>query len=215
MTLARETINAIMTTVARTHDWGSRWAYDGKKSLYSIDPKLPFPEVGFVAEIEEEGRKSQFRVQVSCALSLPFLLNTKHRGSLALTGALGAGGQVSQVASAFEIDLGCLNNLSDRWHEAVMALDVVIRHTIGMTPGMITLEVRTPSPLTCITRVSSPAAASGSLENVHNSSLTDTPHSSKSHRPRSSRRSVAARRSAARRRRGAATTRACVPPRRD
>lgn len=49
--------------------------------------------------------------------------------------------QVSQVASAFEIDLGCLNNLSDRWHEAVMALDVVIRHTIGMTPGMITLEV--------------------------------------------------------------------------
>ena len=77
MTLARETINAIMTTVARTHDWGSRWAYDGKKSLYSIDPKLPFPEVGFVAEIEEEGRKSQFRVQVSCALSLPFLLNTK------------------------------------------------------------------------------------------------------------------------------------------
>ena len=121
---------------------------------------------------------------------------------------------MSQVASAFEIDLGCLNNLSDRWHEAVMALDVVIRHTIGMTPGMITLEVRTPSPLTCITRVSSPAAASGSLENVHNSSLTDTPHSSKSHRPRSSRRSVAARRSAARRRRGAATTSRCGPRRR-
>lgn len=66
MTLARETINAIMTTVARTHDWGSRWAYDGKKSLYSIDPKLPFPEVGFVADIEEEGRQSQFRVQVRC-----------------------------------------------------------------------------------------------------------------------------------------------------
>jgi hypothetical protein len=66
VTLPRETINAIMTTVARTHDWGSRWAYDGKKSLYSIDPKLPFPEVGFVAEIEEEGRRLQFRVQVRC-----------------------------------------------------------------------------------------------------------------------------------------------------
>jgi hypothetical protein len=49
--------------------------------------------------------------------------------------------QISQVASAFEIDLRCLDNLSDRWHEAVMALDVVIRHTIGMTPSMITLEV--------------------------------------------------------------------------
>eukprot|EP00959_Pyramimonas_sp_CCMP1952_P098238 2053512-Pyramimonas_sp.AAC.1 len=38
--LLRETLSAIMMKVAKDNGWGYGWAYDGKKSLYSVDPDL-------------------------------------------------------------------------------------------------------------------------------------------------------------------------------
>ena len=63
--LLRETLSAIMVKVATDNGWGYGWAYDGRKSLYSVDPDLTKIKSGHTVSVMEQGQQTNFLVQVS------------------------------------------------------------------------------------------------------------------------------------------------------
>jgi len=109
--LLRETLSTIMMTVANENGWGYGWAYDGKKSLYSIDPDLTQKKSGFTVTVNEQGQQTNFLVQVTPVR-----------------------------VEGFAINMAVLQKLNENTAEAVMALDVVIRHTLSLRPEIVNVS---------------------------------------------------------------------------
>jgi len=122
--LLRETLSQIMIKVASENGWGHGWAYDGKKSLYSVSPELSKDRSSHHVTIKEGGVDTTFLVQVT---------PVKIEG--------------------FAIDMGVLQSLTASAEEAVMALDVVIRHTISLRPNIINVSNKIFPPGAANTRM--------------------------------------------------------------
>jgi hypothetical protein len=68
--LLRETLSQILMKVASENGWGHGWAYDGKKSLYSVSPDLSKDRSSHHVTIKEGGVDTTFLVQVTILLYL-------------------------------------------------------------------------------------------------------------------------------------------------
>ncbi|KAK3234461.1 hypothetical protein CYMTET_55286 [Cymbomonas tetramitiformis] len=138
--LDRSVLNGILSQVAKDNDWGHRWAYDGKKNIYSLDDKLKFPESGYMVTAKKEGKKPEVvHVQVT-----PVMTGFRIDPSLAFQFC--AARDAAEVKGAGELKgADPAVAIHDRMvpvFEAVMALDVVLRHARGMTPNFLSFQTK-------------------------------------------------------------------------